>query len=188
MIEITPEITAVQYRKEFFQLLELYKRLAPKCVVEVGSFKGGSLYYWLQNAQPGAQVVSVDLGPEFWPEADQGFDKSIWTSWVPQGVHLHIINGNSRDPDVVQYVREICPKVDFLFIDGDHSYEGVKADYENYGALVRRGGLIAFHDVIRDPRVEVWRLFADFKRKGLKTRIFTSKPGQTRMGIGVLYK
>ena len=31
-------------------------------------------------------------------------------------------------------------------IDGDHTYEGVKADFERYAPLVRRGGVIIFDD------------------------------------------
>ena len=37
--------------------------------------------------------------------------------------------------------------IDFLFCDGDHTYEGVKKDYEMYSPLVRKGGLMAFHDI-----------------------------------------
>jgi len=33
-------------------------------------------------------------------------------------------------------------QVDFLFIDGDHSYEGVKKDFEMYSSLVRKGGVV----------------------------------------------
>ena len=43
-------------------------------------------------------------------------------------------------------------KLDFLFIDGDHSYDGVKADFEMYAPMVRPGGLIAFHDINPDHR------------------------------------
>jgi predicted O-methyltransferase YrrM len=42
--------------------------------------------------------------------------------------------------------------VDFLFIDGDHRYEGVLADWRDYAPLVRPGGLVAFHDIVRDHR------------------------------------
>jgi len=38
-------------------------------------------------------------------------------------------------------------EVDILFIDGDHSYEGVKADFEKYVPFVKKGGLIYMHDV-----------------------------------------
>ena len=35
---------------------------------------------------------------------------------------------------------------DLVFIDGDHSYEGTRADVTRYGPLVRIGGRIVFHD------------------------------------------
>ena len=37
-------------------------------------------------------------------------------------------------------------KYDVLIIDGEHSYAGVKADFENYRHFVRRGGFIIFDD------------------------------------------
>lgn len=36
--------------------------------------------------------------------------------------------------------------LEFLFIDGDHSYEGLQADWEGWGGLVAAGGVIALHD------------------------------------------
>jgi len=41
-------------------------------------------------------------------------------------------------------------RFDALFIDGDHSEEGVAADFEMYGPLVRKGGIIGFHDIVAD--------------------------------------
>ncbi len=37
-------------------------------------------------------------------------------------------------------------KIDVLFIDGDHTYEGVKKDYNNWISSVKSGGHILFHD------------------------------------------
>ena len=37
-------------------------------------------------------------------------------------------------------------KIDFLFIDGDHSYEGVKRDFELYTQLLTENGVILIHD------------------------------------------
>jgi len=38
-------------------------------------------------------------------------------------------------------------KIDFLFIDGDHNYEGVKKDWDLYNGLLENGSVVAFHDV-----------------------------------------
>ena len=49
---------------------------------------------------------------------------------------------------------------DMLFIDAGHTYEDVLKDHVDYSAMVRPGGIIAFHDALpRDkyPEVEVWR-------------------------------
>ncbi len=35
---------------------------------------------------------------------------------------------------------------DFVFIDGDHSFEGLKGDWEHWSRLVRVGGCVALHD------------------------------------------
>ena len=37
--------------------------------------------------------------------------------------------------------------LDFLFIDGDHSYEATFADISNYWPKVKKGGLFAGHDI-----------------------------------------
>ena len=44
-------------------------------------------------------------------------------------------------------------KFDFLFVDGDHSYDGVVSDFVAYYPLVRPGGLIALHDIVPDEMV-----------------------------------
>jgi predicted O-methyltransferase YrrM len=47
---------------------------------------------------------------------------------------------------VVQAVREIAPSLEILFIDGDHSYAAVKADWEAYKGFLKPGALVIFHD------------------------------------------
>ena len=41
-------------------------------------------------------------------------------------------------------------KLDMLFIDGDHNFEGVYADYHIYSSFVKKGGIIAFHDCLNN--------------------------------------
>jgi cephalosporin hydroxylase len=190
MKAIAPGIKPVQSPVEYLALLRIYRRLKPKNVVEIGSFKGGTLYYWLKYAQPKARVISIDLGPAKWNEKDKGFDRNIWNRWVPKGVSLFTITGNSKDPVIIAQVKRICPIIDFLFIDGGHKYETVQADFENYGAIVRKGGIIALHDIIENegkPQYGVHQLYAEIKADGYKTKDLITKPGQSGMGIGVIF-
>lgn len=53
-------------------------------------------------------------------------------------------------------------EIDVLFIDGDHSYKGVKADYEKYEPFVKKGGLILMHDVTY-PRYGVKDFWKEIK-------------------------
>ena len=83
---------------------------------------------------------------------------------------------------------------DFLFIDGDHTKEGVKEDFESYSPLVRDGGWIGFHDILdteyhRSGRagviVEVCDLWNEIKDKYEITEIIDPND-QSMMGIGVI--
>jgi len=44
------------------------------------------------------------------------------------------------------YAASERPPVDFIFIDGDHSYNGLRGDWEAWSPLVAPGGVIALHD------------------------------------------
>ena len=44
------------------------------------------------------------------------------------------------------YAASKRPPVDFIFIDGDHSYEGLQGDWEAWSPLVAPQGIIALHD------------------------------------------
>jgi SAM-dependent methyltransferase len=52
------------------------------------------------------------------------------------------IRGYSHDA-----IRNFNTPLDFLFIDGDHSYEGVLRDFTDWTPLLKPGGYLAFHDV-----------------------------------------
>ncbi len=43
-------------------------------------------------------------------------------------------------------------KLEFVFIDGDHSYDGLKADWEGWAGLVAPGGVVALHDSRSTPQ------------------------------------
>ncbi|MBE9102929.1 class I SAM-dependent methyltransferase [Vacuolonema iberomarrocanum] len=55
-----------------------------------------------------------------------------------------VAQGLSTDPKILETVKQ--NRYNLLFIDGDHSYEGVKFDFENYLECVEEGGYIMFDD------------------------------------------
>ncbi|MDX1504015.1 MAG: class I SAM-dependent methyltransferase [Thermoanaerobaculia bacterium] len=111
---------------------------------------------------------------------------------------LHLLQGDSGSAEMIARVRELLPDgVDFLFIDGDHSYEGVRRDFEAYRGLVRPGGLIAFHDIVQDrgsrggPATVAWsgevpRFWSEVKAD-CRHRELIADPDQDGAGIGVLF-
>jgi predicted O-methyltransferase YrrM len=72
--------------------------------------------------------------------------------------------------------------IDVLFIDGDHSTEGMLQDFRDYAPLVRKGGIIAVHDIYYLPTVaEAWKQVPGGQR-------FESKQNQSSIGIGFIIK
>jgi cephalosporin hydroxylase len=87
---------------------------------------------------------------------------------------------DSQTVETRDKVKEFCPSYDLIFIDGDHSYEGVKRDFELYKELLSPRGYIVFHDidpehVFRDgPGGQVYKFWQDLDY-GSKTNIVTIK-------------
>ncbi len=129
-----PPVETAQTPFELEQLLLIFNDLNPQRVLEIGTWHGGTLWHWLQG---GRTVVSVD---------DTMFEADDWKQWATDaGSDLHLIQGFSYDPHIIEQVESFGP-FQFLFIDAEHTYEAVRADYDNYRALVEPGGVIAFHD------------------------------------------
>ena len=68
------------------------------------------------------------------------------------GQRLLYFDGASQTPTMVTRIGAALAgrKLDVLFIDGDHSYAGVRIDFLSYKQFVREGGTIAFHDICPD--------------------------------------
>lgn len=152
-------------------------------VVEIGIWNGLQRRFYTEFLN--AEYIGIDNLKPFAPVT------------VP-GCSVPDIVGDSRNPaTVAQLQAKLAGRlVDLLFIDGDHSYQGVRADYELYGPLVRH--LVAFHDIFGQNPADVtglgvyrfWnelvtrerdRPFVIFKRDSTADWVF-------QMGIGVLLK
>lgn len=144
---------AVQKSAEFAGLIKFLQRRDLRSVVEVGTFRGGTFWAWCEIASDDALLVSVDLpGGQF----GGGFDErqaDVIGGYARGGQRVELVRGDSHDQAIVEGVARVLDgrQVDFLFIDGDHSYEGVRADFENFSPLVKEGGVVGFHDIVLHP-------------------------------------
>jgi len=139
-----------QLREEIRELAELVAEEEPKTVVEIGTLRGGTFYIWSRHLDTAEHVVSLDLpGHGIRSRRDD-----LLYEFAPSK-DVTVIRGNSHGEETYEEVTETVEKVDFLLIDGDHSYEGAKDDFETYTELVSDGGIVAFHDII--PHAETKR-------------------------------
>ena len=148
------EYGMVQVPSEIALLAERVKELRPRNIMEIGSESGGTFYLWCRLTAIGGLKISVDL-----PSGGSGSGRfanpqalSARTAQFKRwSANVHVVTGDSHEQHTWQAVDDILNRgreqLDFLFIDGDHSYEGVKLDWHDYRKFVRPGGLVAFHDI-----------------------------------------
>jgi cephalosporin hydroxylase len=134
-----------QDEDEIFDVCSYLSGKDIKNILEIGVKFGGSFYIWCKFFDEGLKV-GVDKVTNYHVEKLKYKRNFLSRTWAK---NVSLIDGDSTNPDVVGRVKNIFKhdKVDFLFIDGDHSYDVVKQDYDNYVGLVREGGYIAFHDI-----------------------------------------
>lgn len=116
-----------QHKEEFLWLLEIIHEKNYKAVLEIGSYKGGSA---LGFSMIGCNVTCVDKDPQ--PELITNLRDYDYTLFKE---------------DSLGYILPEEWEFDVLHIDGGHTYEMCKADFENFENFVKPGGIIVFHDI-----------------------------------------
>lgn len=147
----------LQHQDELTMLLGFTQTLSPpldlRVIVEIGSFRGGTLELWARVASQ--LVVSIDLAvsADFYGGITYEDMNVRNERFHAEFSHVRGIVGDSHHLDTERTLRDVLDgtPIDLLFIDGDHTAAGVRADYEMYGKYVRSGGVIAFHDVVCAP-------------------------------------
>lgn len=179
-------LAPLQNRAEIGALLELLAAEQPQVVVEIGTYAGGTLFFWSRVAAPDATLVAIDIGERLVRSLSPRAIFCRGFARAEQRIHT-LFGRNSNDPATRRRLERLLRgrKIDFLFIDGDHTYEGVRADFELFEDLVRPGGLIAFHDIVHpvDPETETAPFWNDFKAAHETTEIV--EPSPTPFGIGL---
>lgn len=130
-----------QYKSEIISLLKNIRELQPKIILEIGTLNGGTLFLFSRVISKNTLLISLDL-----PKARLGRFQIDWRFFFIKKFSLPhqrmiLLRADSHRSSTLNQIKKILDghKLDFLFIDADHSYEGVKKDFEMYGSLVKTG-------------------------------------------------
>ena len=161
-------------------IYEMVKESKPEFVLEIGTGQAQStrtILIALNENQKG-KLVSIDLK-----------DRS---SRIPEELKRYFIPiiGDSHNTEVFKIVSERFKQpFDLLLIDGDHSYKGVKKDFEMYVPLVKERGLILMHDICnKNEGVKDFWKEIKYPKVGLEYGATKYGGGQVLPGMGIVQK
>jgi predicted O-methyltransferase YrrM len=176
-------ISPTQLVPEIRTFLELVKDASPHRVLEIGTGIGGTLFLLARVSTETATIVSVDIDYPF-------FRTMLYKAFSTHGQKLHLVIADSHEEGTVAKVKRLFDEkpIELLFIDGDHSYQSARGDFETYGGLVAQGGLIAFHDIVPGKNSGgVPRLWREIQRLYPSVELVENWD-QGGFGIGVIRK
>lgn len=176
---------ASQNKVELAKVLKYVEEIHPQVIVEIGVHQGYSMEVWQKAFNPKVLIgIDNDL---------HDFDQeSIKDPAI-------VLDRNSHKKETAIEMMKILADsnagfIDFLFIDGDHTYEGVEQDYALYAPFVRSGGIIGFHDVAlnsneyRMAGVDVQRFWNKVIAGATSKYLFFWDEIGKGTGTGLLYK
>ena len=136
---------ALQKPLELCGYLSFLRRRRILRIMEIGTLWGGTFFAHCAVTEPSGHVIAMDSFPD---------ESAEWMSRRYRRLartHQRVtcIWKDSHASDTVREVEAALKgaSLDVLFLDGDHSFAGVKRDFDAYSPFVRTGGVIAFHDI-----------------------------------------
>jgi cephalosporin hydroxylase len=179
----------IQIEKEITGFLSHIQEISPRIVCEIGTKTCGNSFLLSQAIASVELFVGIDLFVE---------NSSQFRAFARPNTKIEFFSGSSYSDEMVERVRKLLAgrKIDVLFVDGDHRYEGAKSDFLLYRQFVRDGGIIAFHDVMPvraalpgEPPT-LWAgdvpVLWEKVKAGYPYREFVGKPDQNGLGIGAI--
>jgi len=194
-------------------LRKIIRRYKPPETLEIGSFLGVSSRWILEASSSWeGHLTAIDPNiPHRVFESPRNFMEKLNKKFIPQ--RLAVVTAffgtyggtcmaclppgkasqNTGMEDIPSINAEWDKKFDFIFIDGEHSYDAVMNNFEIAVRLLNKGGAIVFHDVLSREGVknglsdirERYKGKAEVEILGERDRKLLAIIGRANDGIGV---
>lgn len=118
--------------------------------LEIGVCKGENIVHFLEHTNKIDKIHCIDpyLPYMDWVGPVTQEDMNLYLDITMKNFEPHkdkiVFYKETSDTCVHKFQDE---QFDYIFIDGDHSYEGVKKDLNNYYSKVKKGGVFSGHDI-----------------------------------------
>ena len=190
-------IPRFEYEKEFQDITwpwvghryfayDLVRNIKPKKIVELGTHKGTSFFSFCQAVKDEALDTEINAIDTWQGDKHAGFYGDDIYKFVQKIVNKLYSNVKIKlirktfDDAIFEFKDE---SIDILHIDGLHTYEAVKHDFENWLVKVKKNGIVLFHDIkVGESDFGVCKLWEELKQKYQTIEFHHS------FGLGVLFK
>jgi predicted O-methyltransferase YrrM len=139
---IFTHLTSPEKRK----LFELTSNIENGYALEIGSFIGASACFIGAAMNEQTKLICIDT----WENDAMSEGKRDTKSEFIENTKIYkdkIIKVQGYSTKVIAEVIAITQTLELLFIDGDHSYEGCKKDWDFYSPHLKSGSCVIFHDI-----------------------------------------
>lgn len=154
--------------KRYRNLLKIIYNNRCKTIMEIGTYNGIHACQMIKTASifhPINQIeyYGFDL---FEKQTDEDFQKEFSKRATPYnevkqrldktGANIHLYIGYSKDT-LPQFLQEHTPlpKIDFVFIDGGHSFETIESDWNYVKEIMNPDTIVVFDDYLNNSEPEV---------------------------------
>ena len=152
-------IRSWQYPIQFARYLTFLADRDIRSYVEIGCRFGGTFIIvveYLRRFSDLYRASALDINPT-----------QIMMEYAAMSPGVDYRLGDSASPELRSYLGALA--WDLAFIDGDHSYNGCRCDYES---VRQRSKLIVFHDIVSDVCPGVIRVWDEICKVMPSTRLF----------------
>lgn len=168
----------VMHPMEVVILSILVKYFKPNKIFEFGTYNGFTTFHFAQNTDENCLIYTLDLPRNFHLENKKRIRKYSYDDYLVANLSQEYINnrifhktgfdykiseifGDSRIFDFSPYTK----KIDFVFIDGNHSCEYVASDTKNALNMLSENGIIIWHDYDYIIHNDLFRYLNDLARE-----------------------